>query len=221
MLTKQASHHWNYSFVVEMDDGSVTALLGMSKERWNMYLGHLQLHGAESQWPHAVTDWRTGYTLSQLKLRQNLIFTLLEKMFRIEKSTCSRIFHTCIQFQQAVALEIANCDAREYSDQMRIDGLRYDHHNLEFSSVQRQTDANETPTQQFKNSETHHQAHSAYYDDQRIKHQAAVNASADVVWWSRGYLARECSDQALLEHGQGPASFRLAGRKFLDFLKGK
>lgn len=209
---------WNGETIFNLRDVEFKAIMGLEKADWMAYLAHLDLHGASKQWTFTVTDWKTGYTIAQIKLRQNLIYPLLKKMFNVSTSSCSNIFRYFVQFAAHVSAHTMNVDRVEYSELFRMTPLRYNHNKYAFTKITDMTDANEGPMQNLSNEEARHAAHSAYYDDARIKHQVVLCASCEPKWISTAYLARGASDSEILENGTSKGLGNVAAKKFYDTL---
>lgn len=211
---------WTGETIFDLRDVEFKAIVGLEKADWKAYLAHLDLHGASKQWTFTVTDWKTGYVIAQIKLRQNLIYPLLKKMFNVNTSSCSNIFRYFVQFAAHVSAHTMNVDRREYSELFRMTPLRYNHNKYAFTKITDMTDANEGPMQNLSNEEGRHAAHSAYYDDARIKHQVVICASCEPKWVSTAYLARGASDSEILENGTSKGLGNVAATKFYDTLSG-
>ena len=211
---------WTSETILGFSNVDFKAIFGLEKEQWKGYLTHLELHGASAAWKHSSVDWKTGYAISQIKLRQNLIYALIRKIFKVPASTCSTIFKSCIEFSATVTVHVLDIDAREYSSKFRIQGIRYDHHNVPWTKIRYFTDANEVPMQQLHNEEAAHKAYSDYYGDNRLKHQCVIGESGELVWASKMYLPRGASDQELLKKGESVAAGVVPAKKVYDLMQG-
>ena len=92
-VSQKQVRHWDYTHIQSFNGADTKALLGFLPEDYEAFLD--QLNGAARLWKHGQTcDWKTGYTIAQLKLRQNIIYVLLEKLFGVSKPSCARIFRS-------------------------------------------------------------------------------------------------------------------------------
>ena len=211
---------WTSETILGFSNVDFKAIFGLEKEQWNAYLGHLELHGASALWKHSSVDWKTGYAISQIKLRQNLIYALIKMLFKVPASTCSTIFKSCIEFSAAAAIHVLDLDSREYSKLYRINGITYDHHGVEWTKICYLTDANEVPMQLMHNEEAAHRGHSDYYGDARLKHQAVLGESGELFWASKMYLPKGACDQELLKNGESLAAGVVPAKKVYDLMQG-
>ena len=208
------------TILTSVSDVDFKAIFGITKEQWLGYIDQLDLYGASALWKHKKVDWKTGYAISQIKLRQNLIYALIKKLFNVPASTCSTIFKSCVEFRATVAIKMLDTDSREYSALFRMDGIRYDHHGVKWTRINYLTDANEIPMQNMKNEESAHKGHSDYYDDARLKHQAVLDQSGELFWTSIMYLPKGASDQELLKNGVSLAAGDVPAKKVYDLMQG-
>ena len=211
---------WTSETILGFSNVDFKAIFGLEKEQWNAYLGHLELQGASALWKHSSVDWKTGYAISQIKLRQNLIYALIKMLFKVPASTCSTIFKSCIEFSAAAAIHVLDLDSREYSKLYRINGITYDHHGVEWTKICYLTDANEVPMQLMHNEEAAHRGHSDYYGDARLKHQAVLGESGELFWASKMYLPKGACDQELLKNGESLAAGVVPAKKVYDLMQG-
>ena len=79
--------HWTGETIFDLCDVEFKAIMGLEKADWRAYLAHLDLHGASKLWKFTVTDWKIGYCIAQIKLRHNLIYPLLKKMFNVKTAS--------------------------------------------------------------------------------------------------------------------------------------
>jgi len=215
-----AEGKWTYETILGFSKVDFKAIFGLEKDQWNEYLAHLDLHGASALWTHSSVDWRTGYAITQIKLRQNLIYALIRIIFKVPASTCSTIFKSCVEFSAAVTVHVLDIDSREYSRLYRINGITYDHHGVEWTKIKFFTDANEVPMQQMHNEEGNHKGHSDYYGFATIKHQLVLSESGEPFFATVMYLPKGASDSELLRNGESLAAGEVPGKKFYDLMQG-
>ena len=211
---------WTFETILGFSNVDFKAILGLEKEQWSAYLDHLDLHGASALWKHPSVDWRTGYLITQIKLRQNLIYALIKIIFKVPASTCSTIFKSCVQFSAALAILVLDVDSREYSCLYRLDGITYDHNGVRWTKIKFFTDANEVPVEAMHNEEANHKGYSAYYGDARLKHQAVLNEAGELFWASVMYLPQGACDQELLKNGVSLAAGAIPAKKVYDLMQG-
>ena len=211
---------WTYETILKFSNVDFKAIFGLEKEQWNTYLDHLDLHGASDLWTHPSVDWRTGYAITQIKLRQNLIYALIKIIFKVPGSTCSTIFKSCVEFSATVAVHVMDIDSREYSCLYRLNGITYDHHGVQWTKIKYFTDANEVPMQNMHNEEAHHRGHSAYYGHATLKHQMVLNECGEPFWASGMYLPHGACDSELLKNGLSLAAGKVPAKNFYDLMQG-
>ena len=211
---------WTFETVLGFSNVDFKAILGLEKEQWSAYLDYLDVHGASALWKHPSVDWRTGYLITQIKLRQNLIYALIKIIFKVPAATCSTIFKSCVQFSAAVAILVLDVDSREYSCLYRLDGITYDHNGVRWTKIKFFTDANEVPVEAMNNEEANSKGYSDYYGDARLKHQAVLNEAGELFWASVMYLPKGACDQELLKNGVSLAAGGIDAKKVYDLMQG-
>jgi hypothetical protein len=207
---------WDHTYFDRLPTKDVSSLLGFSRDEWYAYLGHLELHGAAAAWTYREVHWKTGVAIAQLKLRQDLIFLIIEKLFNVKRRKCGEIFKWCLEFEAALQQHVTSTDSREYVNQLRMPGTQYGHHGVDYHKLFVITDANEQFMQEVSNEETAEKAYGVYYDTNTVKMQGTIDVSGSVHHITLPYFPKGASDAALVEYGVD-----LGGRHLLDTLKGK
>ena len=212
---------WSYSSLLEYSDVDFTAIIGLKKDAWIALVALYELHGFPIHWgSEKLLGWQDALTLYQVKLRQNTIYAMLARLFKIVTSSCSKYVREIANFSHSLSVYVMQLDIRATVDQNRINGLRSDRCGLAMSRVAEITDAVSLRVQKATSSEVRSLSHSDYKKDERLKVQASINASGEPSWVSKAYLAFGASDQQILENGESAGSDQFQPRKFFDQLKG-
>jgi hypothetical protein len=217
---------WSHESVVmstsNFSDKELYTLLGLDRASWLAYVDFFELHDFHEYWGGNMRclDWKSALLISQIKLRHNTAYLILQKLFFVDQRRAGEIFRQCTEFGGSLYALVMQFDTRPLVQENRFNGLRTDRAGLAMTKVQQITDAVSIPLQRFHSEELRSSAHSDYKGGARLKVQGNIDASAEPSWISKAYLAGAgASDQEILENGASAGSYQFEPTKAFDLME--
>lgn len=112
------------------------SLTGYTKPEWAAFEDFLEQFKPHEFFKKFDMGWKDILLLTQLKLRQNLTYVILESLFKSDKSNLSRYVVAMILWQSRVANHCMKFDSRHEALKRRIHGFEDIFNDIDFRSVE-------------------------------------------------------------------------------------